>query len=499
MANNSQSIGEVLKLIPPAERTPAQVAQWRGGRVSNTYQLLQKPANLQELTKYGLPLAIWRDNNTIVYIYPDSSKDHNLCNDRVFLKLTDYGDNPHLDIFGETNTAITETGAFILGFMDQKHKHSLHIGCCNRLFDFRATGHDCLKRLVETDAPRNIVFHNLTLSAEQSVVLSTQPHPTKLSFWACKFEDGGTAFVNGLRNRKTSFGSLHFLEPTALDDNNLKRLFQVPWLERLEIPRLDDKIALLPFSAQADHLEYDISSASLLKANLSSLGIVPPKLSLSIHFANEKFPTNFAHAFWRHLAALGHFVELKLSLNGIVGSDLPSFVVAEIVRAVMANSRLEVLDLSKHHNDCVWNQHVEKFFEGIKAHKALRTLRIAVNYGDDDEAFGPTSSYLRQLLSCNRNLTVTDGNEHVYTDGDFIDELYSLNRFYRGAADLVAYSQSDRILLVTIALLVHSSNNVQRSALLLSNHIDVLSELVLFAQLDEADGSLLQLSYDDAK
>jgi hypothetical protein len=501
MPNNGQDPSGLLQVIPSSERTPEQVVRWHAGRESATYHLLRKPATLDELTTYGLPLAVWRDNNSLTYIYPDSSKAHHPCNDEVFLKLTDYGDGPHLDIFGATDSAIAETGAFFLELIKPKDNHSLHIGCCNRHFDFRPARSHCLTRLVGKDSPRHIVFHHLTLSAEQSVVLSTQSHPTKLSFWTCKFEDGGRAFVDGLQNRNSSFGSLHFLESIALDDGNLERLFALKIIERLELPRLDDAFALLPFSAEVDHLEYEVSSCSLLKADLPSLDIVATKLSLSIHFADEKFPTNFILAFWRHLASLGHFLELKISLYGIVGSDLPSCVVEDIMRAAMANSRLKVLDLSKHHNDCVWNKHVGKFFEGVKGHKALRTLRIAVNYGDDVGAFGPNSSYLQLLLSCNRNLIVTDGDELAYTDGELIDELYSLNRFYRGSSDLVGHPQSDRISLVATALLVRSSNNFQRSALLLSNHVDALNEIVLFAKLNETDEQepSLQFPEDDVR
>lgn len=72
---------------------------------------------------------------------------------------------------------------------------------------------------------------------------------------------------------------------------------------------------------------------------------------------------------------------------------------------------------------------------------------------------------------------MTNEDGKIYSDGVIVDELYSLNRFYRGSMDLVVDPPSERSLLVVTALVERASYDFQRSSLLLSNHADVLHEL----------------------
>lgn len=116
---------------------------------------------------------------------------------------------------------------------------------------------------------------SLKLNVEQSIVLATKPHPTRLAFMWCKFEGRGTAFVDALCNRKSSFGALVFEERTGLSDDNLEHLLQVVMTDHLRIPLLNDKdLALLPFSALVNSLNYDIYSSLLSEADWQSLNIV---------------------------------------------------------------------------------------------------------------------------------------------------------------------------------------------------------------------------------
>lgn len=131
-----------------------------------------------------------------------------------------------------------------------------------------------------------------------------------------------------------------------------------------------------------------------------------------------------------------------------------------------------------------WKQ-LETLFEGLKNHKGRLTLKIDVS----DEAFGPNYSYLQNLLSHNRKLTVMDDCNDIYSDGVVIDTLYSLNRFYQGSEDFMGASTSERPSLVTTALKEIASNDFRRSALLLANHTDVLYELIQCANLDAPNRS----------
>ena len=124
--------------------------------------------------------------------------------------------------------------------------------------------------------------------------------------------------------------------------------------------------------------------------------------------------------------------------------------------------------------------------DALKDHKGLRTLLLGIQYYKD---FDPGFSYLRQLLSHNRDIVVKNGKGEIYTDRGSIDELYALNRFHRGSAGLLEDPPLERPLLVSVPLLESASNNFQRTCLLLANHTDVLHELVRFSQLgEELDG-----------
>ena len=60
-----------------------------------------------------------------------------------------------------------------------------------------------------------------------------------------------------------------------------------------------------------------------------------------------------------------------------------------------------------------------------------------------------------------------------------------LNRLYRGSAGLIGKPLAERSSLVVTALMESASDDLQRSALFLSDHTDALYDLVQFARLEE--------------
>jgi hypothetical protein len=111
----------------------------------------------------------------------------------------------------------------------------------------------------------------------------------------------------------------------------------------------------------------------------------------------------------RCLADLGHFVELKLQLNfwAIEESDPPSCAVQELSRAILANPNLKLLDIcNSDHVILNWDPHFGVLFKSLIGHKTLRVLQVDVE--DEEIAFGPEFIYLRQLLSHNRRIIVTN-------------------------------------------------------------------------------------------
>ena len=480
--------GYLLEVIPPFFCEPWQVPRWNHGRDSPTYRLQRKPINLHELNRYGYGIAIWRDNGTLTYVTPCGSDDHP-DDDLRCLSLVYFCRGPTLNITGLTDKAVAETAAYFMNLeTPTKHSSCLLVGTDHfDGYDFCAARVQCLQHIVEVAPSRAVKFQNVTLSAPQSAFLATRTHTTRLTLCRCQFEDEGTAFVDALENRKSSFGRLDFGDKVALNDENLKRLLQIEMIDHLGLPELKDELALLPFSTKAKYLDYDFSSASSLlsEANLKSLHIVPSKLAFTIKEDGDAFPTEVALSFLRRLADIGHFEELKVkfTFDDIqLEVDLPDCIVDEIIRTALANPKLQVLNLSTDDDQVEWDSHLETVFQGLKDHKGLRALTVDV----DDDAFGPDYSHLQKFLSDHRNITVMDENDNIYSDDEgVIDELYSLNRFYSGSASLVVKPLSERTSLVSTALMEMASNDFQRSALLLSNHTDALYELVQYAQLDE--------------
>jgi hypothetical protein len=275
----------------------------------------------------------------------------------------------------------------------------------------------------------------------------------------------------------------------GLKRSNLKRLLQVDVIESLLLPKLDGYNVLNAFSAKVNVLDYEVATSLLVGADLGTLGIVAKKLSLTIDpKGHEFFPTDIVRSLFRRVATLGHVEELKVGFtrhnDQFRVRNIPPSVVEALLHAVNANDNLRVFDLSTNeYDDLPWNPHWITILKGLEGHSGLNTFRLSVQ----DSVLGPDYSYLRELLSHSRGITVTDGNGRIYTDGLLVDELYSLNRFYRGSTDLVveAPSESERSLLVATALVERASRDFQRSALVLSDHVDALHELIRYSRVIE--------------
>ncbi len=448
------------------------------------YQLLRTPLNLGEPNAEDDCLAIWRDNaNVDVCNTIRCHRLSQLWQYRPVLGIYSlYG--PKLYIVGRTEKAIAETAAFFLSLAGQREADLDLVIASRSSFDFRLVGSQGLNYLYATTSSRNLTLRYLTLSVEQSIFLATRPHPMQVTVQFCNFEDQGTEFVDALASRKTSFGSLAYRLPYHDDkpfaDDIMRRLLQVDTIKELNLSCLQDELALLPFSARVEYLDYEIDTSSLLEADLQCLEIVTKKLSLSIyHDFDENFPTELLGGFFQRVATLGHFVELKVAIHGRVNFDIPDCFVQEIIRAARANCSLRLLDLCDEDDDLDWDPHVKTLLHELKDHKELQTLRLNGSKG----AFGPDFSHLQQFLSHKRNVTVTDGKGRIHTNYSSVDKLYALNRFYRGSAKLAKVP--GRPILFGNALMNSAWNDFQRIALLLSNHSDVVHDFVQKVLLEE--------------
>jgi hypothetical protein len=497
MSTNTQDASPLLEVIPADLCTPEQVARWEEDWITSpTFILRRKPSALEELKKYGDYFAVWRENDTMTYVtqFPYHRRSPSDAEQRILSFKCCYEGYKRLEfrIVGRREVAVAETAAFWI-CLEKAEEVSEHVflSTGGGYFDFRSVGSQCLLHMLQLCPTRGIDLHELLLSAEQATDLVTRPYQTNLNFWSCMFEDGGAALVAGIQNRQSPLGSLA-LETfyrdgrTGLSDENLKLLCQIDNIGELTVSSPKEEFALFPLSAKVESLTYiSISSSSLLTADLQSLNIATSKLCLFINHDDFTVPTELILSFWRRVATLGHFVELSViwQLPSNTLFEVPVNIIHEITQAALANRNLRLLDFTD--DNLNMNPHIGSLLEGLKDHQELSTIKVNV----DDESFGPDYSHLRKLISHNRNITVTCSSNHVYTDGSTIDDLYSINRFYRGSADLLLKSSTFRASLVATALTEIASNDFRRSGLLLSDHVDVLHEFILFAEFEERLGN----------
>ena len=183
-------------------------------------------------------------------------------------------------------------------------------------------------------------------------------------FSACDFEDEGTAFIDAMQKRTSVFGVLLFKPSTGLSDANLRLLLQIDTMQHLGLPRLNSKLALLPFSARVDYLDYEISSSLLSEDNLRSLSIVTSELSITIHHDSETFPTDPVTSFLQCMADFSHLESMKLHFR--VGYPcrrlpVPDCVVHDLIRVTLANGNLKTLELSDRDRYLDWVRRLRLF------------------------------------------------------------------------------------------------------------------------------------------
>ncbi|GAX18852.1 hypothetical protein FisN_26Hu154 [Fistulifera solaris] len=489
MTDSSADPSLLFGVIPNFLRKREQEPCWSQSGNELTFTLLRTPKNLQELNQYNHQIAIWRENETLTYVVPHGV---DAWPSRIGRGLVFQFDTIGLQLYnaGKTDEAIAESAAFFLGLVQPTDK------CCSltaysrrNMLDLSAAGPQCFSQFFEAcSSSSTIDFQDIALSAEQSAVIAARPRATSIVLQDCTFSDQGTAFVSVLETRQSSFGSLNFPFTNALNENNLQRLFQIDAIEHLEIPlrEASDDITRQFLAAKTNSLDFCLSAASLDTALTGDIDIKAEKLFIMIidpaQHDTKLFAAEPVIAFLRRLADLRHLRELHISFKTWETVDLSKRIVEELIRVVLANESLEVLDLCVDEGRLDWDWHISTLLTGLRDHKGLRIVKLDVK--DKELAFGPNFDRLRQLLSHNRNVVVMNFDDQIFTNGLMINAHYSLNRFYRGSVGLVAEPPSERLSLVATALLKNSRNDLQRSALLLSDHLDLLCESVQYSLVD---------------
>ncbi|GAX20794.1 hypothetical protein FisN_7Hu106 [Fistulifera solaris] len=350
-----------------------------------------------------------------------------------------------------------------------------------------------LARIMDASPTRRFAFSIGEWSEEHSVVLATRPYPIELDLGeiaaahsGIEFSDLGTAFVEALETRQSSFGSLSLIDREEYEMPfsvaNLKRLLRLDcYFEKLALPTFYDDFAecvLLPFSANTNALEYSIDSNSIEPDDFKSLDIPPKDLSLKIYVGGDDDGDNwddFSISFLNRVTELGHFEKLNIAIiswHQFVSEKVEA-VTNALVSAIKANPRLVHLDLSNSKWSFDWNPQVQHIFEAAAEHPGLRTL-VVEKYPPND----PNYSWLRLLLSRNLYITVLDRSGNKCTDGSSIDRLYLLNKCYIDSSTLLRESASLRPSLVAKLLIQGAPEKYKRNQVLLSQQMDVLCEFI---------------------
>lgn len=341
-------------------------------------------------------------------------------------------------------------------------------------FDFAAAlTSKQLACIIDASPNRQLAFRAGDWSAEQSVILATRPFRLDLKLGQSthgydyfKLQDEGTAFVKALETRQSSFGSLCLKFESSGDgywtpfsSANLKRLFNLDTtFEQLKLSMLEEEVALLPFSSKTRALTYEIDLNCFQESDFDSLNILTQDLSIKVTFLGHRVLDNgdldndYNHnwdrrliSFLKRLAEFDHLTRLKISVycDEKILLEKVKGVADALITVIKRHPSLAYLDISARSWLLDWTPQMEHIFKATEEHRGLRTL-VVERYPQDDSNY----SWLKRLLSRNRNITVFDSSGRKCSDGSTINKLYALNRFYNGSLDLVKESELWRASLV---------------------------------------------------
>lgn len=500
------------------------------------YKLLREPSALDDIIvdwkKQDCSISIWRDNGTFMCVGGGSGR---VFRERyvsfLMIPLFDKG-----SIYGKTDAAIAETATFFWSLpfkMNSKEDLSLFIitendyfyGNEGLQFDFAVLQAEQLAQAMDSNPARRLEIRTGTWNAEQSSVLATRPYPIYFTignnhhqFGERKdfsFQDDGTAFLDALEKRQSSFGSINLTTMgSAFSSANLRRLLHLEYkLDKLAMSSLYGEDILLPFSAKVNVLSYKNVKAVYMEQyvkpiDLDSLTIVANDVNVTINLDLVTDWTWLLSSFLNRVAMLGQLrrfriaafwdeyfpedsdasddtsddsdeepcdPELQLDVDDVVP------VAEALTRVIVGNPNLTHLTLGNDGNGFLdWSPHIKGIFRALEGHACIRTLVLEGN--------APTINiypWMARLLKRNRFITVLDCSGDKISNGSRINRLNSLNHFYRGSASLLNESSSLRRQLVTSALMQDAARNVPQIALLLSDHADILCEYLISVNLDE--------------
>ncbi len=480
---------EFLQLIPQQQLSSEQntllslineESSSEDGNHLPIYRLDQEPTHLHELLSCNCTkFCIWRDNQTVIVVEVAFTRSIYVPSTSWLIQQTYPHSTRFFSIMGFNETAIAETATFVLSLQNSE-PDSMQFN-----FDVDSIREDQMDSFLDVNPQRVWEFEFQTWTVEQSIRMATRPGPLKIHLYTpstihggFSFTDGGTAFVDALQQRTSIFGSLclHFNRRNPFTTENYVRLLQLERVvEKLELYMFRPD-ALLPFQAQVHSLNYRIDDYEMEKTDFETLPIVAKELTLSIHITRTENWSDSIVTFLDRVAQLGHFEHLGLEIDlwHEVDYTQMAWIAAAIVRVLQNNPSMVSLDLSKNRYAVEYTPYLTILFQAMEGHPNLRTFRV--NSGKMTVVHFAS---LERLLFRNRRVTVVNHRDERVTDGTTIDQVYTLNQFFHESKELIQECCSSwRSRVMKTVLMESASANFQRTALLLSDHTDVLCELV---------------------
>jgi hypothetical protein len=549
--NHTNEAYDLLKPIPKKEFTLRQkelLGSDEELEFFDLYELRREPTRLDEFDwdtyRYT---AIWRENETVI-LCTDNMEDFDLymhCWTRfLFFTIQDDCEKMCFVIDGKTDAAVAETITFFWSLKQESnvnaslrvHNHEYGSECIASCFDFATLQPEQLSHILDSNPAREIILYCGKWTVEQAVILASRPYPLQMTLGAdpslsrdlyylhgFSFMDGGTEFLSVLEKRESFFGSISLFygngqssldheygtgddHVVPLDYINRERLLKLDLVDvgGLHNSNLTEESLSVFFSADVNALHCTLKAADFGPEDFEALNIASSDLSLTILLRPRNKWDTLLISFLNRLAQLGHFERLTLSLQYEYWSNPPrrepsddeSSVVEALIGAIQANPKLSHLDLGDTCENIRWNVHCNTIFGALEKHGGMRTFVVPKYKFDYETRMYRVEfdfSSLEQLLSRNRYIEVYEPSGKrsgkLFSNGPTIDNLYALNRFYRGSTRLVEESASFRPLLVSLTLANNASNMFQRIALLLAHHTDVLCEWIQEMDLDTADAA----------
>jgi hypothetical protein len=241
------------------------------------------------------------------------------------------------------------------------------------------------------------------------------------------FADQGTAFVEALAQRQTSFGalSIDFKDEMPFSSKNLKRLMHLETLTKLKLCPMNEESVFLPFSARAKALHSTMYSRNIVPQLIDYVHILPRDLCLKIHLYYQSWD-QFLIFFFNRLTELRHFERLSLSIAfrpQKLDHDRLVFVVEALMNMIYANQKLKYLSLGGF--PLVKGLCLQQVCKALEDHRGIRTLAIQHQPKSGFKKNAEFFSWVEQLLSSNRKIEVVDEAGKRFSDGPRANALKS--------------------------------------------------------------------------